>query len=94
MPQQSLRFLFDVSIADTNGVHIFRAIMGLYLGFTLFWIVGAFNVRLGRGQRLERDGRRYAPLVADRLPSDRACFWRYWRVLAQEAGPAGASWRA
>ena len=46
MPQQSLSFLFDVSIADTNGVHIFRAMMGLYLGFALFWILGAFNVRL------------------------------------------------
>ncbi len=46
MPQKSLLFLFDVSIADTNSVHIFRAIMGLYLGFALFWILGAFDVRL------------------------------------------------
>ena len=46
VPQQSLRFLFDVSIADTNSVHIFRAIMGLYLGFVLFWILGVINVRL------------------------------------------------
>ncbi len=46
MPQKSLLFLFDVSIADTNIDHIFRAIMGLYLGFALFWILGAFDVRL------------------------------------------------
>ncbi len=46
MPQQSLRYLFDVSVADTNSVHIFRALMGLYLGFVLFWILGAFNVQL------------------------------------------------
>ncbi len=46
MPQKSLLFLFDVSIADTNSVHMFRAIMGLYLGFALFWILGAFDVRL------------------------------------------------
>ena len=46
MPQKSLLFLFDVSIADTNSVHIFRAIMGLYLGLVLFWILGAFDVRL------------------------------------------------
>jgi uncharacterized MnhB-related membrane protein len=46
MPQKSLLFLFDVSIVDTNSVHIFRAIMGLYLGFALFWILGAFDVRL------------------------------------------------
>ncbi len=46
MPQQSLRYLFDVSVADTNSIHIFRALMGLYLGFGLFWILGAFNVQL------------------------------------------------
>ncbi len=46
MPQQSLRYLFDVSVADTNSIHIFRALMGLYLGFVLFWILGAFNVQL------------------------------------------------
>ena len=46
MPQQSLSYLFDVSVSDTNGIHIFRAIMGLYLGFALFLILGAFSVRL------------------------------------------------
>ncbi len=46
MPQQSLRYLFNISIADTNIIHIFRALMGLYLGFALLWILGAFNVRL------------------------------------------------
>jgi hypothetical protein len=44
MPQQKLYFLFDVSVTDTNGVHIFRALMGLYLGFVAFWILGAFNI--------------------------------------------------
>ena len=50
MPQQSLRYLFDVSVADTNSIHIFRALMGLYLGFVLFWILGAFNVQLRQAQ--------------------------------------------
>lgn len=42
-PGRSLEFLFDVSIEDVNGTHMFRAIMGLYLGFILFWIIGAFR---------------------------------------------------
>ncbi len=42
-PGRSLEFLFDVSIENVNGTHMFRAIMGLYLGFILFWIIGAFR---------------------------------------------------
>ena len=42
-PSISLEFLFDVSIENVNGTHMFRAIMGLYLGFILFWIIGAFR---------------------------------------------------
>lgn len=42
-PGRSLESLFDVSIENVNGTHMFRAIMGLYLGFILFWIIGAFR---------------------------------------------------
>lgn len=42
-PGRSLEFLFDVSIENVNGTHMFRAVMGLYLGFILFWIIGAFR---------------------------------------------------
>ena len=46
VPQKSLSYLFDVSVSNINGSHIFRAIMGLYLGLLSFWIVGAFRVQL------------------------------------------------
>ena len=46
VPQKSLGYLFDVSVENVNSIHIFRALMGLYLGFALFWILGAFNVHL------------------------------------------------
>jgi len=42
-PGRSLEFLFDVSIESVNGTHIFRAIMGLYLGFIVFWIIGVYR---------------------------------------------------
>jgi len=46
IPQKSLSYLFDVSVSNTNGIHIFRGVMGLYLGMTLFWIIGAFKVQV------------------------------------------------
>lgn len=46
MPQKSLDFLFDISVSDPNGVHIFRAVMGLYFALILFWCAGAFKVQI------------------------------------------------
>jgi hypothetical protein len=46
MPTKSLHYLFDVSVSDTNSIHIFRAVMGLYLALVLFWIIGAFKVQV------------------------------------------------
>lgn len=46
MPQQSLKYLFDISIANTNGIHIYRAVMGLYIGLVLFWIIGSIKREL------------------------------------------------
>ena len=46
LPQKSLSYLFDVSISNINGSHIFRAVMGLYFSLLSFWIVGAFKVQL------------------------------------------------
>ncbi|BCS95686.1 hypothetical protein DSLASN_13180 [Desulfoluna limicola] len=43
MPRVSMDFLFGISAADVNNAHIFRAVMGLYLGFAVFWVAGAFN---------------------------------------------------
>jgi len=46
IPQKSLSYLFDISVSNTNGIHIFRAVMGLYLTMALFWIIGAFKVQV------------------------------------------------
>jgi len=46
MPQVSLNYLFGISAADVNSAHIFRAVMGLYLGFVVFWMIGVFNERV------------------------------------------------
>ena len=45
LPQISLSYLFGISVSDTNSIHIFRAIMGLYFALALFWIIGAFKVQ-------------------------------------------------
>ncbi|HSM82661.1 MAG TPA: DUF4345 domain-containing protein [Nodosilinea sp.] len=44
VPDRSLDYLFDVSVSNVNGTHIFRAIMGLYLALIVFWIMGAYRV--------------------------------------------------
>ena len=46
MPQQSMPYLFDIDASSVNSVHIFRAIMGLYLALVIFWICGARNESL------------------------------------------------
>ncbi|MBU3682467.1 MAG: DUF4345 domain-containing protein [Phycisphaerales bacterium] len=45
-PQRSLESLFDVPIQNVDGKHIFRAVMGLYLALSAFWIVGACTASL------------------------------------------------
>ena len=47
-PEASLKFLFGIQIEGTNGAHIFRAIMGLYLGLVVFWLLGARREKLTR----------------------------------------------
>ena len=43
MPEKTLGPLFDISIPNTNTIHIYRAVMGLYLASVIFWIIGAFK---------------------------------------------------
>lgn len=45
-PETSLPWLFGIDAAGVNTRHIFRAIMGLYLGFVCFWLAGALFARL------------------------------------------------
>lgn len=45
-PQRSLESLFEVPIQNVDGKHIFRAVMGLYLALSAFWIVGACKASL------------------------------------------------
>ncbi|MFA0412329.1 DUF4345 domain-containing protein [Vibrio renipiscarius] len=40
-PVISLDYLFEIDASPINVTHIFRAVMGLYLAFALFWVAGA-----------------------------------------------------
>ena len=42
-PSISLPFFYDIEITNNNLANVFRAIMGLYIAFNIFWIAGAFN---------------------------------------------------
>ena len=45
-PQVTLAYLYDIEVNSINLSNIFRAIMGLYIGLNVFWIIGAFKKSL------------------------------------------------
>ena len=48
VPTTTLPRLFEFAVIDRDLIHIFRAVMGLYLACAIFWIVGAIVPRLTR----------------------------------------------
>ena len=47
-PAVVLPAILDITVEGTDQTHIFRAIMGLYLGMIALWIVGAFRSDVSR----------------------------------------------
>jgi hypothetical protein len=47
-PSVTLQKLFSIAVEGTNLTHIFRAVMGLYLGMAVLWVLGAFRGTLTR----------------------------------------------
>jgi hypothetical protein len=45
-PGSSLSYLFGFEVEGRNLIHIFRAVMGLYLALVCFWLAGAFSASL------------------------------------------------
>ena len=45
-PQEFLPVLYGIEITSNNLSNVFRAVLGLYVGFVLLWISGAFNKSL------------------------------------------------
>ncbi|SFQ65417.1 protein of unknown function [Roseivivax halotolerans] len=43
LPEKSLPFLYGIGETDLPTRHVFRAVMGLYLGMIGFWLIGAVN---------------------------------------------------
>ena len=88
VPSKSLEYLFDVSVQNVNGAHIFRAVMGLYLALALFWIMGAYQAHLRQAAlyslvvfMLGLAAGRVLSLVADGVPH-----WLLLVYLALELG--------
>jgi hypothetical protein len=47
-PAAILPIALDVTVERTDLTHIFRAVMGLYLGMIILWVLGAFRANLTR----------------------------------------------
>ncbi len=43
VPEQSLNWLLGLTVESVDEMHVFRGIMGLYLGMAALWIIGATN---------------------------------------------------
>lgn len=43
VPSQSVQYLLGFPVDGVNNVHVFRAIMGLYLANAAFWLAGALQ---------------------------------------------------
>jgi len=46
VPERSLPLLYGISDPDLSTRHVFRAVMGLYLGMICFWLAGALRPEL------------------------------------------------
>ena len=53
-PSTILPQLFDFQVQTLDLSNVFRAIMGLYLAFALFWMVGIFNHNLWKAATLSQ----------------------------------------
>ena len=49
VPERSIPYIFSFAMDDPELKNIFRAIMGLYLGFAVYWIIGIRNVKYWEG---------------------------------------------
>jgi hypothetical protein len=48
VPKTVLPKVLDITVDGTDLTHILRAVMGLYLGMIVLWVLGAFRVSLTR----------------------------------------------
>lgn len=46
VPTLTIDYLFGLPVQNTNGAHIFRAVMGLYLALASYWLLGAWKTPL------------------------------------------------
>ena len=52
-PHTVLPLVFDFKVESVDLQHVFRAIMGLYLGNIALWTMGVLNPAYWRGRRLQ-----------------------------------------
>ena len=45
-PSFSLPLLYNIEITSNNLSNVFRAVMGLYVAFNIFWVIGALSLPL------------------------------------------------
>lgn len=77
VPEQSLGWLFAITIESTNQVHIFRGITGLYLAMVSFWVFGAMYEKYERAA-IQSEIVFMSGLAVGRIASILIDGWPHW----------------
>ena len=92
-PADVLPRLMDVKVEGTDLKHVFRAIMGLYLGMIVLWLVGAFRLDFTRAAVISEiffmlglAGGRLLSITVDGVPSIPLIFYTIVEIVLGISG--------
>jgi hypothetical protein len=92
-PADVLPRLMDVKIEGTDLTHIFRAIMGIYLGMIVLWLMGAFRLDFTRAAVISEiffmlglAGGRLLSITVDGVPSIPLIFYTMVEIVLGISG--------
>ncbi len=86
-PEALLPKVLDLTVEGTDLTHVFRAVMGLYLGMIVLWVLGAFRANLTRAAVIAEiafrgglAGGRVLSIIVDGVPSALLIFYAVLEV--------------
>ena len=92
-PEITLKYLYDIEVNSANLANIFRAIMGLYIALSIFWVTGASYEKLRLASlwsfvifMIGIASGRILSLVLDGMPSPLFIFYLAVEIIAAVIG--------
>jgi len=79
-PEQSLGWLFGITVESVNHAHVVRGITGFYLAMVLFWVYGAVYEKCERAA-IQSEIVFMAGLAVGRIASILVDGWPHWLLV-------------